>query len=98
MIDKEFKQNISDYSIAAAYYSQRNTNLEMAKRLQELVIDLKEKPSAWTYHEYGITLQKMGEINNAINAIEYSLKLSNESNIEYLIKENNTILKNLKGK
>jgi len=34
MIDEEFNKNIFDYSIAAAYYSQRGINLETAKELQ----------------------------------------------------------------
>ena len=75
-IQEEFNKNILDYSIAAAYYSQRGINLEKAKELQELSIELRDKPSAWAYNGYGQILRKLGEINNAVKAFEYSLKLS----------------------
>ena len=68
MIEEEFKKNIFDYSIAAAYYFQRDIELEKAKELQELSIKLRDKPSAWAYNDYGKILQKLGELNNAIEA------------------------------
>ena len=96
MIEEEFKKNIFDYSIAAAYYSQRDIELERAKELQELSIKLRDKPSTWAYNDYGKILQKLGEIENAIEAFEYSLKLAIESNNEYLIEENRRILSEIK--
>ena len=96
MIEEEFKKNIFDYSIAAAYYSQRDIELEKAKELQELSIKLRDKPSAWAYNDYGKILQKLGEIENAIEAFQFSLKLSKESKNEYLIAENTRSLNELK--
>ncbi len=97
-IDAELKQNILDYSIAAAYYSERDMELEKAKKLQELSIELRDEPSPWAYHAYGKTLRKLGDMVSAKNALEYSLELSKESNNTYLIKENKRILKELKDK
>ena len=96
MIEEEFKKNIFDYSIAAAYYSQRDIELEKAKELQELSMNLRDKPSAWAYNDYGKILQKLGEIENAIEAFQFSLKLSKESKNEYLIAENTRSLNELK--
>ena len=96
MIEEEFKKNVFDYSIAAAYYSQRDIELEKAKELQELSIKLRDKPSAWAYNDYGKILQKLGEIENAIEAFQFSLKLSKESKNEYLIAENTRSLNELK--
>ena len=96
MINKEFKQNILDYSIAAAYYSQRSIELEKAKKIQEIAIELRDKPSAWAYHEYAITLVKLGEDDAAKKAIKYSLELAKENNNAYLIEENNKLLNKLK--
>ena len=96
MIEEEFKKNIFDYSIAAAYYFQRDIELEKAKELQELSIKLRDKPSAWAYNDYGKILQKLGELNNAIEAFEYSLKIAEETKNEYLIKENRKMLSEIK--
>ena len=96
MIEEEFKKNVFDYSIAAAYYSQRDIELEKAKELQELSMSLRDKPSAWAYNDYGKILQKLGEIENAIEAFQFSLKLSKESKNEYLIAENTRSLNELK--
>ena len=96
MIEEEFKKNVFDYSIAAAYYSQRDIELEKAKELQELSMNLRDKPSAWAYNDYGKILQKLGEIENAIEAFQFSLKLSKESKNEYLIAENTRSLNELK--
>ncbi len=96
MIEEEFKKNVFDYSIAAAYYSQRDIELEKAKELQELAMNLRDKPSAWAYNDYGKILQKLGEIENAIEAFQFSLKLSKESKNEYLIAENTRSLNELK--
>ena len=96
MIEEEFNKNIFDYSIAAAYYAQRGIELEKAKELQELSMQLRDKPSAWSYHEYGKILQKLGELNNAIEAYEYSLKLAEETKNEYLIEENRKMLSEIK--
>ena len=96
MIEREFKQNIFDYSIGAAYYYQRGIQLEKAKKLQELSMELRDKPSSLAYNDYGKILQKLGELDKAIEAFEYSLKLAEESKNEYLIGENQKILNELK--
>lgn len=96
MIEREFDKNIFDYSIAAAYYAQRDIELEKAKELQEISIKLRDEPSAWAYNDYGKILQKLGEISNAIEAFEYSLQLAQKSQNNYLINENKKILKKLK--
>ena len=46
--------------------------------------------------DYGKILQKLGEIENAIEAFQFSLKLSKESKNEYLIAENTRSLNELK--
>jgi len=97
MIDKEFRQNAFDFSIAAAYYSQRDIELEKAKRLQELSIELREEPSAWAYHEYGKILMKLEEHDNAKKAFEYSLELAQKTDNEYMIKENEKVLSEMKN-
>ncbi|MEM6321855.1 MAG: DUF2911 domain-containing protein, partial [Bacteroidota bacterium] len=58
---KTFKKNILDYSIAASYYAQRGIELEKAKELRKLVLQLKEVPSAWDLYIYGSILLKMGQ-------------------------------------
>ena len=98
IIAKEFKSNALEYSIAASYYNERNLDLDKAKKLQELSIELRDQPSAWAYNSYGIILQKLGEKVKAINAFEYSLKLAKELGNEYLISENEKILKKLSYK
>lgn len=96
MIKEELKKNTFDYSIAAGYYYQRDLELEKAKELQELSIKLRDKPSAWAYHDYGKILQKLGHKKNAREAFEYSLELAKESSNEYLIKQNTEFLIELK--
>lgn len=96
MIDEELGKNTFDFSIAAAYYYQRDIELEKAKKLQELSIELRDQPSAWAYNDYGKILRKLGERDKAIQAFEYSLKLADEAKNEYLIKDNQQILKELK--
>ena len=91
-IDREFKQNAMDFAIAAAYYYQRDIELEKAKKLQELSIELREKPSAWAYNDYALILYKLKEKENAIEALKYSLELAEASNNQYLIKENKRLL------
>lgn len=95
-INDEFNQNALDYATAAAYYAERGIELEKAKQLQELSIELREKPSPWAYNSYGIILNKLGEKEKAIEAIEYSLKLAEETENDYLIKENKKLLKEIK--
>lgn len=94
-MDKEFKQNIMDYSIASAYYSQRGLKLEKAKKLKELAMELKESPSAWDYNDYGLILKQMGDKEGAVESFRLSLKLATESENTYLIKENERLLKEL---
>jgi len=73
MIGREFKQNTFDYSIAAAYYYQRDLELMRAKKLQELSMGLRKKPSVWAYNDYGNILLKLGETENAVKAFKQSL-------------------------
>lgn len=91
-MEKEFTQNIMDYKIAVSYYAQRGLELEKAKSLQELVIRLKEKPSAWDLHNYGLILYKLGETEQAKEQLEKSLQLAKDADIEYLILENQSLL------
>ena len=93
---KEFDQNVLDYAIAASYYSERDMNLKKAKQLQEYSIKLREKPSSWAYNSYGIILYKLGEREDAIDAIERSLQLAEENNNQYMIDENNRLLREWK--
>lgn len=96
-IEKEFKQNIFDYSITASYYSQRGIKLEKAKQLQELAMNLKDQTSAWDYHSYGMILQQLGKREEAIKNLQLSLKMAKESQNDYLIKENEKMLNGLKN-
>ena len=91
-----FRQNALDYSIAAAYYAQRGLELEKAKALQELSMELREQPSAWAYHDDGIILQKLGEQQAAARAFMRSLQLAQTTQNEYLIEENQKRLDELK--
>ena len=93
-LNKEFKQNIFDYKIAAIYYAQRSIELEKARKLQELAIELSETPSSWDYHYYGIILNKLGERDKALEAIKYSLTLAEATNNKGLIKANKKLLDN----
>lgn len=95
-INEEFRQNALDYATAAAYYYERGIELEKARQLQELSIELREKPSPWAYNSYGIILNKLGKKREAIEAIEYSLKLAEETRNDYLIKENKRLLEEIK--
>ena len=95
MIEREFKQNIFDYSIAASYYSQRNMNLEKAKMLMKLSIDLRDVPSAWAHHEYAIILKKLGELKEAKENLEYSLQLAKKTGNTNLTEENQKLLNEL---
>lgn len=92
-MEKEFNQNALDYAIAASYYYERNIELEKAKRLQALSIELREEPSAWAYNSYGKILYKLGEKEKAIEAIKYSLELSKATQNETLTFENEELLK-----
>ncbi len=94
-IEKEFKQNVFDYSITASYYLQRGIELEKAKELQELAIDLKGKANAWDLHTYGLILLKLGETERALKNLEESLARSRESKNDYLISENITAIKSI---
>ena len=94
-ITKAFKQNMMDYGIAASYYQQRDIELEKAKELQELVMELKGKPSVWDYNSYGIILYKLGDKSEAIKNLETSLKLAQEQKNTYLIDENKKLLKEI---
>ncbi|MEM8527730.1 MAG: DUF2911 domain-containing protein [Bacteroidota bacterium] len=95
-IEKEFKQNTFDYSIAASYYSQRGIELQEAKQLQELAMELKEQPSAWDYHSYGMILMQLEEQEKAIENLQRSLRMAKESGNDYLIKENGKVLAEMK--
>lgn len=94
-ITEAFKQNMMDYSIAASYYHQRNIELEKAKKLQELVMELKGQPSVWDYHSYGIILYKLGDKSESIKNLETSLNLAQEQKNTYLIDENKKLLKEI---
>ncbi|MEL6944388.1 MAG: DUF2911 domain-containing protein [Bacteroidota bacterium] len=91
-IRKEMKQNIFDFSIAASYYHQRDIELEKAKKLQELAMELREEPSPWDYNNYGIILYKLGEQEKGLSMIEKSLELSEKTKNTYLIGENNRLI------
>lgn len=91
-IKKGMSQNISDFNIAASYYYQRDIELEKAKYLQELAMELREAPNPWDYHSYGIILHKLGKTEEGLSVIRKSLELSTESNNDYLIKENKRII------
>ena len=95
MIDV-FAKNALEYAIAASYYLERGIELEKAKELQELSISLREQPSAWAYNSYGNILLQLGEKEKALEAIQYSLELAAATKNEYLIKENEKLLKKLK--
>lgn len=92
-----FKQNVFDYSITASYYSQRGMELEKAKQLQELAMRLKEQISAWDYNSYGMILQQLGEREEAIKNFQLSLKMAKDSQNDYLIRENEKMLKELEN-
>jgi len=91
-IKKEMRQNIFDFSIAASYYHQRDIELEKAKKLQELAMELREEPNPWDYNSYGIILHKLGETEKGLAMIKKSLDLSEESNNDYLIRENKKLI------
>jgi len=94
-MDKEFQQNIFDYIIATSYYRDREINLEKAKKLQELVMELKETPNAWDYNSYGIILYKMGNNKEAISYLQRSLQMAKESNNLYLVNQNKQLLQEI---
>ena len=94
-INQEFKQNIMDYSIASAYYSQRGIHLEKAKELIELVMELKESPNAWDYNAYGLILEQVGKKEEAIKSYKLSLQMAKETSNAYLISENERLLKEI---
>lgn len=92
-MEKEFKQNALDYSIAATYYQQRDIELDKAKKLREISMSMKDKPNAWDLNSYGIILFKLGQKEEAKGAIEKSLLQAKESKNQYLINENQKLLK-----
>ena len=87
-IQQEMQQNILDMVISASYYQERDMELEKAKQLQELAMALRDEPSPWDYHSYGIILYKMGDKDEALESFKKSLTLAEETNNEYLIEEN----------
>lgn len=97
-IEKELQQNTFDFGIAASYYYERGIELEKAKKLKELAMSLKETPNSWDYYSYGIILKKMGDKKEALKNIEQSLRLSKETQNNYLIGENKKLLEELKKK
>lgn len=97
MIAKEFQQNIFDYSIAASYYQQRGIELEKAKKLQALAMELKEAPTAWDYYSYGTILHKLGNEKEALSNLELSLKIAHQAQDEYLIKELGSLITKIKA-
>lgn len=95
-ISKETRQNSMDFGIAAAYYYERDIELEKVKKLQEISMQLKDKLGPWDYNSYGKILYKLGEKEKAIEAITHSLKLAKETKNDYLIKDNQKLLENWK--
>ncbi len=95
-IEKEFRQNIFDYSIAASYYQDRDIELVKAKKLRELVMALKEESNAWDHHSYGVVLMKLGMKEEALQHLSRSMEKARESNNTYLIEENSKLLEKLK--
>lgn len=91
-MQKEMRQNIFDFSIAASYYYQRDTELEKAKKFQELAMELRGEDNPWDYHSYGIILYKLGDKEQGIESIQKSLELSVQTKNDYLIKENKRLL------
>jgi len=91
-IEKEMRQNIFDFSIAASYYHQRGIELEKAKKLQELAMELRDEPNPWDHNNYGIILYKLGEKEEALSMIKKSLELSQKTQNEYLIQENQKLI------
>ena len=79
--------------IAAAYYNDRNIELERARALIESAINLREKPSPTAYNIYGIILDKLGEMDEAVKAIEFSLNLAREVGYDTLAMKNEELLK-----
>ena len=91
-----FKQNVFDYSIAASYYSERDIELLKAKKLQELSMELRESQNSWSYFSYGRILKKLGESAQAKKVLMKSLSMAEEEKNDYLIKENQKLLAELK--
>jgi len=91
-IAKEFKQNIFDYSITSEYYSQRGIELEKAKKLRELAMELKEEPNEWDYHSYSKILYQLGDKKEAIANIQRSLELAKKAGNAYIVGESEGLL------
>ncbi|MEO1516274.1 MAG: DUF2911 domain-containing protein [Bacteroidota bacterium] len=91
-MEREMKQNILDFAIAASYYHQRDIELATAKKFQELAMELRGQPNAWDHHSYGIILYKMGESAKGLEHLRMSLEMAQASENDYLIRENKRLM------
>ena len=73
---KEFDRNAYDFHIAAVNYHERNLNLAQAKKWMEIAIDIRVQPHYLDYREYAVILAKMGDMEEAIKALDTSSKLA----------------------
>lgn len=89
-------EGASRFEVSAAYYNDRNIELEKAKELIEEAIALQAKPRPTTFNIYGRVLYKLGEKEKAIEAIEYSLKLAKEWEYYTTAKQNEDLLEKWK--
>ncbi|MEL6923421.1 MAG: DUF2911 domain-containing protein, partial [Bacteroidota bacterium] len=95
MIAKEFRQNIIDYSIAVSYYAQRGIELEKAKEILELVMELREEQNAWDFYQYGLILHQQGKESEAITYLNKSLQMARQFNDVFTIGEVEKLLKSI---
>ncbi|MEM8583121.1 MAG: DUF2911 domain-containing protein [Bacteroidota bacterium] len=96
MIQQELTQNLMDYAITATYYYERDIELEKARELQELLMELRGSASAWDLYRYGIIMMKLGDKEAATQHFTSSLAMARDDENEYLIAENERLLEEVR--
>lgn len=80
IIDKELGGYSTDYHISAAYYYNRDLDLEKAKVWVEKAIFVRTKPDYWNHQLLALILDKMGDRKTAIQEMKLAYKIAKKDN------------------
>lgn len=80
IIDKELGSYSTDYHIAAAYYFNRDLDLEKAKIWIEKAIFVRTKPDYWDHQLLALILDKMGDRKTAIQEMKLAYTIAKKDN------------------
>lgn len=92
-VQKTIEKNALGYHLAGYYYLRENIQLEKAKELFELAIQIKPNPNYQNYLQLAYVLEKLGDRKGAIQASKKSLALAKNTGSKYGVEENTKNLK-----